>query len=127
MKPNRLSKTLVLLIIIFIGGQLLCFAADASSGEKGTTIKKTKNNINFNLPDDWPIQEKNGTTGPVPIEEYLAFKFADIGTRLSKLEETVSGFNGRIKTLEDQLKRPKKLREGDLIDHGNDSEETQNT
>lgn len=83
----------------------------AETSRKDKVVTKSQNNINFNLPEDWPIQEKDGAVGPVPIEEYIALKFDSVTERLQKIETVTSELSGRIKTVEEQLKRPRKLRE----------------
>lgn len=83
-------------------------------------------NLKFNVPDDWPIEERGGTVGPIPVEEYLALKFgriegrlkemeaksaegglklADLDSRLKVIEEWVSDIEQRLSDLEDWLKR----------------------
>ena len=94
--------------------------ANAEQPQRST---KTFKGINFNVPDDWPLEEQGGAIGPIPVEEYLILKFgkaeerfkkieADMAknsesynSRLTLLEEQISEMNERLKDLEHWLKR----------------------
>ena len=68
--------------------------------------RKTLSNkgLNFNLPEDWPIEEHGGAVGPVPIEEYIAIKFRKVDTRFEKMETETQSFSQEIKNLGERMK-----------------------
>jgi len=36
---------------------------------------KKKNGLNFQVPEDWPIEKRGGIVAPIPTEEYMSIKF----------------------------------------------------
>ena len=54
---------------------------------------------------DWPIEEKNGVLGPIPIEEYLARKFSSADDRMKSLEEKVDFLDKKVRILEQESRR----------------------
>jgi hypothetical protein len=78
------------------------WAADRT--EEPVTVRKTKEGLHFNLPADWPVERRGGVVAPVPVEEYLAKKFADLDARLQALEQRFNGFDVRLRVVEEQLK-----------------------
>ncbi|GEM_PF-3104772 len=67
-------------------------------------------NLKFNVPDDWPIEERGGTVGPIPVEEYLALKFSKIEARFKTIDASLAeysarmaDFDSRLKAIEDRL------------------------
>ena len=63
-------------------------------------VRKTVKGITFTVPEDWPIEERNGAVGPIPIEEYLARKFSAIQAQLQKLDQQLSGLDLRLRVVE---------------------------
>ena len=47
----------------------------------------TPEGLNFNVPEDMPIEKRNGVIQPIPFEEYLYFKFSKIQEKLTSLDE----------------------------------------
>ncbi len=76
-----------------------------------STVRKTAQGLHFNVPADWPIEERNGAVGPVPVEEYLSMKFKAIEGRLQAMDQQVGGLDLRLRVVEEQLKeQPKGMR-----------------
>jgi len=63
----------------------------------------TDSGLRFMLPPDWPIEERAGVVGPVPVEEYLAMKFAGVNTKLSVQAEQLAAQADRITVQDEQL------------------------
>ena len=73
---------------------LLCFWASETvrvNAEETKRTTKTLKGINFNIPADWPLEERGGALGPIPVEEYLIMKFGKTGEHFKQLETQVSG------------------------------------
>ena len=49
----------------------------------------TPEGLNFAIPEDMPIEKRNGVVAPIPFEEYSYFKF-------KKLEEKISALDKKI-------------------------------
>ena len=88
---------------------LLLLAAPVAQAEDGkpepATVKKTQENLNFQLPPDWPIERRGGMVGPIPVEEYLAMKFKMLEARLQTIEQKLSGLDLRVRVLEENAKK----------------------
>jgi len=67
--------------IIFISTLILCGDSSAEQKDGKATVRKSKNNLNFQIPEDWPIEERGGLVAPIPAEEYLAMKFENLELR----------------------------------------------
>lgn len=78
--------------------------AAAETPQDAKTVTKTKDGLHFNVPPDWPIEERNGVVGPIPAEEYMARKFSGMDSRLKTLEQQVAGFDLRLRVLEEAMK-----------------------
>jgi hypothetical protein len=84
----------------------LLFAEEAqSSGEALTTVKSAKG-LQFELPDDWPIEKVINRVGPVSIEEYLAIKFRESSAQMDEAIARISELENRVEGLE--VEHPKR-------------------
>ena len=66
------------------------------------TVEKSVEGLRFNVPPDWPIEERAGLVAPIPIEEYLGKKFQGIESRLKALDERFKELESRLEALEQQ-------------------------
>ena len=125
----RLGIPILLLAALglsLIGSSGIPKTAEAANQNKDARKRFEGTNLKFNVPEDWPIEERGGTVGPVPIEEYLGLKFnkaeerlkgmeaklaekdaqlADLSSRLKVIEDWVPDIEQRLNDLEDWLKR----------------------
>jgi len=74
--------------------------------EEPVTVRKSIKGLHFDLPPDWPVEERGGITAPIPIEEYLAIKFKALESRLQVLEQQLSGLDIRLRVLEERAQSP---------------------
>lgn len=70
------------------------------------TTVRTKDQLRFNLPTDWPIELRgNGSAaGPVPIEQYLELKFKALETQLQVLDQRMNSLDLRLRVFEEREK-----------------------
>lgn len=68
-------------------------------GRKQVTAK----GINFDLPEDWPIEERGGAVGPIPIEEYLAMKFRKVDAKFDEMESGTGGTKEKLAAIDERL------------------------
>ena len=107
----RPAHRLICCLSILLGARLIVSAAAAPllfAEEKSSdtaTVQKTSDGLHFNVPSDWPIEKRNGVTGPIPIEEYLARKFKALEAQLQALEQRLSSFDIRLRVMEEELKK----------------------
>jgi len=76
-------------------------AAEDSGKVEPATVRKTEANLHFQVPPDWPVEERGGIVGPIPIEEYLAKKFKLLEGRLQAMEQRLNGLDIRLRVLEE--------------------------
>lgn len=79
-------------------------------GEGHATVRKTKNQLHFEVPPDWPIEERGGIVGPIPVEEYLAKKFNAIAQQLHSIEQRLNGLDIRLRVIEEGSQKRSGLR-----------------
>ena len=59
--------------------------------------------IKFKVPSDWPIEERQGTAGPIPVEEYLAQRFSKMDTRSDESEAKISELQNALNDTKTEL------------------------
>lgn len=107
MGSRRWATRLLAAVVLALG---LCLPGQAAEeNEDKTTVVKTRDGLKFKVLTDWPIEKRNGVVAPIPIEEYLSKKFAAFQKRLHATEEQVASLEFRMRALEEELKKPKKL------------------
>lgn len=82
------------------------FAQDEKENATAENPVRVVSGVGFSVPADWPIERRNGATGPIPIEEYMALKF-------NKLEERISALESKMeekKTDDEKSSKPEKNR-----------------
>ena len=100
---HRLLAVVGLWVIVTAAAAPSVAAEDKSSDT--ATVQKTSDGLHFNVPPDWPIEKRNGVTGPIPIEEYLARKFKVLEARLQALEQRLSSLDIRLRVVEEESKK----------------------
>ena len=103
MRRPRPPKVCAWLVTACLGSATV-FAETPQGKEPPATVRKTEEGLHFNVPPDWPIEERNGVVGPIPAEEYMARKFSGMDSRLKTLEQQVAGFDLRLRVLEEAAK-----------------------
>lgn len=98
------GNLLVLAIVIALPAPVV-LAEDAAKAD-AATVKKSQQNLNFQVPPDWPIERRGGIVAPIPVEEYLAMKFKALDSRLQAMEQKVNGMDLRLRVIEESLKKP---------------------
>ena len=86
---------------------------EATDEKKDVTILKTKDGLNFKVPPDWPVEERDGIVGPIPIEEYLAQKFSSLEKRIRGVEQQATSLELRLRVLEEATKKQTRLQSGE--------------
>ncbi|HTL47663.1 MAG TPA: hypothetical protein VL688_06315 [Verrucomicrobiae bacterium] len=79
--------------VLAVAAAFLCSPRALSAEEKSPhdyVTVKSQEGLTFNVPEDWPVEKRGSTVGPVPVEEYLAMKFAKVNERIDALEKRVS-------------------------------------
>ena len=109
MRPGR---CVICVLLGFAPLLYFCPTALAQPNEKSKTnpqelVVKEKKGIRFKLPADWPLEERDGSVNPVPVEEYLSQKFSAIDSRLSALERDLEELKARLRITERELIRRK--------------------
>ena len=108
MPPMRRPSARRVLVCLAAAGALLLgrdAAAGAAEAAQKPTVRRSEKGLNFDLPADWPIEERNGVVGPVPVEEYLGAKLGAMEMRLQAMEQQLGGLDVRMRVLEEAIKR----------------------
>ena len=91
------------LIGLLAAGEGFAQAEDGAATER-PTVRKTQEQLHFELPLDWPVEKRGGIVGPIPVEEYLAMKFKALEARLQVIEQRLNGLDLRLRVVEEGLK-----------------------
>ena len=96
---QRRKKILTAIAIISICGLLVMWVMRGYAANEEKSSVKTQKGLRFIVPEDWPIEERNGVVAPIPIEEYITKRFKNIEAKLSYisgvLEDVKSGLGDR--------------------------------
>ncbi len=97
-------KKLALLLLVFV--VLTPLNISHAEDNPDRTIKSAKG-LNFNVPPDWPLEDRGGSLSPIPVEEYLIMKFKKSDERFKQMEARLDlqseNFTKRIAALEEQI------------------------
>lgn len=91
-------------------GCFVCVKGMAEDSSKATESKEenfnyqttTKKGLVFRVPEDMPIEERNGIVQPIPFDEYMYGKFKKLEDRLEKIELQIGAVETRIENIEKQ-------------------------
>ena len=101
------KKLFILYSILLLVSIWLNYPREARADDENEYTVKTEKNLRFQVPQDWPIEERNGVIGPIPIEEYLSRKFADVNVQLTSLNQQMNLLEARLQKTENQLREKK--------------------
>ena len=84
-------KCMVLILFLIFTMHGMVFAENRDKENfKYKTITKTVDGINFELPEDRPVEKKNGIITPMPIDEYVAMKFWKMENNLKEMDASIA-------------------------------------
>lgn len=91
---------------VFLGSILLI----GLSQEAGYAQNRKKvDQLNFRLPEDWPVEKRGGLVTPIPTEEYVSMKFKEVEKEFQsirdELSKTFAGLQEDLKGIEQDLSR----------------------
>ena len=75
-------------------GQLSDESAPAENSAE--SARPDTGGLQFSVPDDWPIEKRNGAVGPIPIEEYMKLRFDRVETQMNALDARVQQLEENI-------------------------------
>jgi hypothetical protein len=90
-------------------------AAEESVKTEPATVRRTEANLHFQVPPDWPIEERGGIVAPIPVEEYLARKFKALESQLRTIEQRLNGLDLRLRVLEEGTRRQPTLKSSETL------------
>jgi len=109
-------------VIMILTANGLCYAQST----------KQQNGLNFQVPEDWPIEKRGGLLAPIPTEEYISIKFkateeefqtikTDLISKFEELQQSIknmeSNFSKGIQKAQTQAENQVGAgTEGDLTD-----------
>jgi len=68
---------------------------------------KKSGGLNFQVPEDWPIEKRGGVLAPIPTEEYVLNKFKEVAEEFELVrdafEVTSKDFSTELKNVEGRL------------------------
>ena len=88
--------------VLFLGAALAA-AEDATLTDDTLTVR-TEGAHRLLLPNDWPVEYKDGLVSPVSIEQYLSMKFGQVAGRLEEVNRRLASADQRLAALEEQQK-----------------------
>ena len=82
-----------------VAAPLLAAAEEVPLTDERMTVR-TEANHNLLLPNDWPIEQKDGQLGPVPVEQYLSMKFGQVRAKTTSLDQRLAALEEHVRILE---------------------------
>jgi len=68
----------------------------------------TSEGLNFRVPEDMPIEKRNGIVAPIPFDEYMYGKFKQIDERLKSMEAKLDSIKQLIASIKESNPKPLK-------------------
>jgi len=119
---KKFLKKFTLTVIIFsismiVAGQL----SHAQSIQK-------KSGLNFQVPDDWPIEKRGGILAPIPTDEYMMIKFKEVEEEFkmvndglaSKFEELQASMKNMEANFTEEIQKVQERSESQAKEGGDD-------
>lgn len=106
--PKWLSITAFLFVVFTIGSAWLNLPWLSHANAEDQNKVRSFKGLKFNVPDDWPIEERGGAVGPIPIEEYIAKKFSAIDSKFVEAEGKLINVKMRLDDIESRLDNAEK-------------------
>jgi hypothetical protein len=72
-------------------------------------VVKTVEGLRFSVPEDMPIQKKDGIIAPMKSDQYVAMKFSNLESRLQMIEKAITKINEDLSLVQkslDSIKKP---------------------
>jgi len=98
MGRDYLKKMMIVGTVFVIGISIIIVLDSASYAQSSKKMK----GLHFQVPEDWPIEERGGIVGPIPTEEYIAIKFKATEEQSQVIKDK---FTDRMNELQLNLKR----------------------
>ena len=107
LKITQLERIALGIVLILISHQsrLLGFTKEEERDIRETASNfnystvTTKEGLRYRVPEDMPIETKNGIQAPVPFDEYMYSKFKSIDVRLKSIEFKIDRMDKTLSTL----------------------------
>lgn len=97
-------KLAILVILTFVCA--VSYAGEQEEFEYKTVIKEVAGH-RFDVPEDMPIERKDGIIAPIAIDKYIALKFSrlekKLDIRFEKIEESIKELEQDLKALNSRL------------------------
>ncbi len=68
------------------------------------TLIRTVNGINFDIPEDRPIEKRGGIVAPMEVDKYVALKFSKLEERLQNMEDSIKRIEEELNLIRDDMK-----------------------
>ncbi len=96
MSKSFLKKLMIITIVCAVSVAMIAML-DRPSDAQNT---KKRSGLNFQVPEDWPIEKRGGILAPIPTEEYFLIKFkaseeafqaikADLASKFEELQLSI--------------------------------------
>lgn len=111
---------LIAALFIFLFPVTLPAQEDNDDGEEFqyNTVVKVVDGLKFNVPEDRPIEKKDGVVMPMPIDKYVALKFSRLGKRLEKMEDSIRKIQADLSSVREDVELFKKEKKTSEVSEG---------
>ena len=108
--------------VFFIGFFFLAGAAHSAEVDERKKVEEeikgyrfktvtTPEGLNFTIPEDMPIETRNGLKGPIPFDEYLYFKFRKLDEKLTETNVKIDKLLDSTEAIQKKLAEIQKMAE----------------
>ncbi len=97
------SQFIAGVVFSFLLGSDWVMAQETSDDDLVQT--RTQKGLHFELPEDWPVEKRNGVLAPIPLEEYLSRKFKGVDGRIEAMEKLLNGMDLRLRVMEEKIRK----------------------
>lgn len=92
---NKMLMILPIFMMIFSSGLSAQEDRYEHSDDDSTYVLKTQDGLTFRVPEDMPIEKRDGVVAPMPFNEYIFLKIKQINKDLSDVKDRLSALEKR--------------------------------
>ena len=110
---RKITKLLILVMALSFAGKT-AFADDAERQKTEEEMKNyrfktvtTPEGLNFKIPEDMPIETRNGLKAPIPYDEYQYFKYKKLEEKLVETDAKIDKIAALLEKIQSSLEELK--------------------
>ncbi len=99
-----MKQVLILLTLLTVGSSVGAATPEEKKAANFEYQTTTKEGLTFRVPEDMPIEKRDGIMAPIPFDEYMYGKFKQLEKKMQGLEEKIAQLEKMLTQKDDKQK-----------------------